>query len=145
MSILVKSQGGYRTAIHIRHHTVYADELISDGGTDEAPTPMEIMIGTLGACIAVTTRAYAQRKGWALDDVTVEVEVVRHKREDYPAYSGDAPYVNQVSERIHFAGDLTAEQKSRLMAIARKCPVHQLLESPVFFAETLSQDPLPTE
>jgi putative redox protein len=133
MSIIVRSENSYRTEIQIRQHTVIADELVQDGGEDQAPTPMEILVGTIGACVAVTTRAYAQRKNWALEAITVEVEMERFKREDYPTYTGDAPYVNEVRERIHFEGALTDEQKARLMSIASKCPVHVTLENPVFF------------
>lgn len=138
--ITVRTEEGYRTAINIRQHTVIADELIQDGGTDTGPTPMEILLGTAGACIAVTTKAYAQRKGWPLEGVSVELEMERIKREDYPAYDGDAPFVHQVRERIHFDGPLTDEQRARLMAVAGKCPVHATLENPVFFAETLIEE-----
>jgi len=136
-SITVQTEQGYRTAIQIRNHTVFADELIQDGGTDTAPTPMEIMLGTVGACIAVTTKAYAQRKGWPLDRVWVELDMERIKREDYPAYTGDAAFIHEIREHIRFEGDLTDEQKQRLLAIAGKCPVHRTLENPVFFASNL--------
>ncbi|MBI1257887.1 MAG: OsmC family peroxiredoxin [Chloroflexi bacterium] len=139
MTIVVRSEENYHTAIHIRHHTIIADELLQDGGSDEGPTPMEILVGTLGACIAVTTRAYAQRKNWPLEGISVEVDMERFKREDYPAYSGDAPYVNEVRERIEFEGALTDEQRARLMQIAAKCPVHLTLANPVFFVEQLVQ------
>jgi putative redox protein len=134
-AIVVQSQHSYRTAIQIGHHTVFADEKISDGGTDSAPTPMEIFIGTLGACIAVTVRAYAQRKNWALDDVTVELEMVRHNRENYPNYTGDAPFIHEFREKVHFEGALTDEQIERLQEIARKCPIRRVLENPVFFQD----------
>lgn len=140
MSIHVRSEQTYRTSIQIRQHTIIADELPQDGGSDEGPTPMEILVGTVGACIAVTTRAYAQRKGWPLEGVTVDVEMERFKREDYPAYSGDAAYINEVREEILFEGPLTDEQRKRLLAIAAKCPVHLTLENPVFFVEALAQD-----
>jgi putative redox protein len=138
--ILVRSEQGYRTAINIRQHTVIADELIQDGGTDAGPTPMEMLLGTAGACIAVTTRAYAQRKQWPLESVSVELEMVRIKRDEYPNYTGDAPYVHEIRERIHFEGPLTDEQKERLMFIAGKCPVHLTLENPVFFVDELITD-----
>ena len=140
MSTIVRCEQAYRTEIQIRQHTLIADEHIDDGGADEAPTPMEMLVGTLGACIAVTTRAYAQRKGWALDTITVEVEMERFKGDEYPDYDGDAPYVNEVREQIRFEGDLTDEQKKRLLAIAAKCPVHLTLQSPVFFVEKLVED-----
>ena len=140
--IVARSEQNYRTAIHIRNHTIIADELVQDGGSDEGPTPMEILVGTLGACIAVTTRAYAQRKNWPLEGISVEVEMERIKGEAYPAYTGDAPYINEIRERIHFEGPLTDEQKARLMTISSKCPVHRTLETPVFFVETLSDEVL---
>jgi putative redox protein len=140
MAVKVRSEQGYRTEITIRHHTILADELVQDGGTDEAPTPMEILVGTIGACIAVTTRAYAQRKGWLLEGISVEVEMERIAREDYPAYSGDAPFVNEVREYIEFEGALTDEQRALLMQIAAKCPVRRVLENPVFFVECAGEE-----
>jgi putative redox protein len=135
-TISIRSEQNYRTAIHIRDHTVIADELVQDGGADEGPTPMELLIGAVGGCIAVTTRAYAQRKHWSLQGISVEVEMERFKSEDYPEYDGDAPYVYVVREQIAFEGSLTDEQKEQLMIIAGKCPVHRVLESPVFFSKT---------
>jgi uncharacterized OsmC-like protein len=137
--ITVRIEQGYRTAIHIRNHTVIADELIQDGGTDTGPTPMEILLGTVGACIAVTTQAYAQRKAWPLEGVSVELEMERIRREDYPAYSGDAAFVHEIRETIHFEGSLTEAQRTRLLAVAGKCPVHLTLENPVFFVENLAE------
>ncbi len=134
-TITVRNEQGYQTAMHIRQHTVMADEHIEDGGTDIAPTPMEILLGTVGACVAVTTRAYAQRKGWALESVTVELDMERIKSENYPAYNGDAPFIHEIREHIEFVGDLTDEQRERLHAIALKCPVHVTLANPVFFVD----------
>jgi len=142
MSIHVRCERNYRTEIQIRSHTLIADELIADGGDDEGPTPMEMMVSTLGACVAVTTRAYAQRKNWPLESISVDVEMKRIKREDYPAYTGDAPYVHEFRQQICFEGPLTDEQKTRLMGIAAKCPVHLTLESPVFFVEKLVENPV---
>lgn len=141
--IVVRSDKGYQTAISIRNHTVVADELIQDGGTDTGPTPMEIFIGTLGACVAVTTRAYAERKGWPLEEISVELEMKRFKREDYPAYAGEAPYIHEIREQICFEGPLTEEQKERLMSVARKCPIRLALENPVFFVEEPRKDKVP--
>jgi putative redox protein len=134
-TITVRSEQSYRTSIQIRNHTIIADEPVHDGGDNEGPTPMEIMIGTVGACVAVTTRAYAQRKNWPLEGISVEVEMERIKREEYPDYTGDAPFVHEIRERILFEGPLTDEQKERLLVIAGKCPVHLTLANPVFFVQ----------
>jgi uncharacterized OsmC-like protein len=138
--IVVHTEQGYRTAIYIRQHTVIADELIQDGGTDNGPTPMEILLGTVGACVAVTTQAYAQRKGWPLEGVYVELEMERIKREDYPTYTGEAAFIHEIREHIQFEGDLTEEQRTRLMTIAGKCPIHLTLENPVFFRQQSAEE-----
>ncbi len=138
--ITVRTEQGYRTAIHIRQHTVIADELIQDGGTDTGPTPMEILLGTVGACVAVTTQAYAQRKGWPLEGVSVDLEMERIKREDYPAYTGEAAFIHEIREHIEFEGPLSEEQRVRLMTIAGKCPVHLTLENPVFFMQQPAEE-----
>ena len=137
--VTVRLDQGYKTAINIRQHTVIADEHIEDGGTDIGPTPMEILLGTVGACVAVTTQAYAKRKNWPLEGVSVELDMERIKREDYPSYTGDAAFVHEIRESIHFDGPLTDEQRARLMAIAGKCPVHLTLENPVFFVEKYTE------
>jgi uncharacterized OsmC-like protein len=138
--ITVCTEQGYRTAIHIRQHTVIADELIQDGGTDNGPTPMEILLGTVGACVAVTTQAYAQRKGWPLEGVSVELEMERIMRQDYLAYTGEAAFIHEIREHIEFEGPLTEEQRVRLMTIAGKCPVHLTLENPVFFTQQPAEE-----
>ncbi len=141
-TIIVHSEQGYQTAIDIRQHTIVADELLSDGGTDIGPTPMEIMLGAAGACVAVTTRAYAQRKGWPLTNIRVELEMERYNGSDYPEYKGDAMYVHEIREHIIFEGDLTDEQRTRLMEIAGKCPVHRVLANPVFFKHVEEKKPV---
>lgn len=143
--IKVHLEKGYQTAVHIRQHTIIADELIQDGGTDTGPTPMEILLGMAGACIAVTTQAYAQRKGWQLEGVSVELDMERIRREDYPSYVGEAAFVHEIRESIHFEGPLSEEQKARLLNIAGKCPVHLTLGNPVFFVQKyveLERDPV---
>ncbi len=139
-SITVRTEQGYRTAIQIRHHTVIADELIQDGGTDTGPTPMEILLGTVGACVVVTTKAYAQRKAWPLESVSVELDMERIRREDYPGYTGESAFIHEIREHIHFEGPLTEEQRERLLTIAGKCPVHLTLANPVFFTQQLVEE-----
>ena len=137
--ITVHSEQGYRTEINIRQHTIIADELTQDGGSDTGPTPMELLLSTAGACIAVTTRAYANRKGWPLEKVSIELEMERFRREDYPSYTGSAAFINEIREHITFEGDLTDEQRENLLNVARRCPVHVTLENPVIFVHMPEQ------
>lgn len=134
-SVVVRSAEGYRTAVHARNHVFFADEPLNDSGADSGPTPTEMLLGSLGSCIVITTQMFARRKNWPLESVSVALEIVRIAREDYPAYTGDAAFVHEIRSQIHFEGPLTEEQRARLMTVSGKCPVHLVLANPVFFVE----------
>ena len=126
---------GYRTEIKARNHVFYADESLESGGEDSAPEPVELLVGAVGACIAVTTRLYAQRKGWPLEGVEVALDYERFNGKDYPAYDGSAAFIHEFRNQIVFHGPLSDEQRARLAEIATKCPVHRIVEYPAFFVD----------
>jgi len=104
----------YQTAITVRTHAFAADEPPNLGGSDTAPTPIELLMGSLASCTAITLRMYARRKGWPLEGVEVRV--------DYAS----RPTPTFVKE-IAVCGDLDDTQKARLLEIAERCPVAKLL------------------
>jgi putative redox protein len=128
---------GMKTTIRIRDHELIADEPIRDGGTDLGASPTELLIAALASCAAITAKMYAQRKGWALEGVEIDVTMERFKAADYPSYVGEADRVNEFRQRITFKGDLTDEQRQRLLEIAGKCPVHKILTEPNIMFEEL--------
>ncbi len=134
-SIVVRSDTGLRTVTSLREHTIVTDEPVEKDGMNSAPSPMELFVTSLGACMSVTARMYAQRKQWPLENVTVEVSYERFNREDYPAYTGDSNFVNEIHMKIVLEGPLSKEQRARLLEIAQRCPVHRALESPTFFID----------
>lgn len=138
--VRVTAGNSYRTTLTAGDQTWIADEPISEGGEGAGPTPMQMVIGALGACAAITARLYAQRKGWPLEGVEIVVSHEKFKKIDYPAYTGEADFVNELRQMIVFHGPLTDEQKSRLLEIAGKCPVHRLLTQPNFLTEELLID-----
>lgn len=133
---------GYQTTITSRHHTYYADEPVADGGTDAAPTPTEMLMGALGSCIAITIKLYAQRKKWALDGIEIALDYERFASKDYPDYTGDEQFIHEIREAITLHGNLTDEQKERLLEIAGKCPVARVIATPTFWKQTLSEVPV---
>ncbi len=144
--VIVRSDPTLRTSIRARQHTVYADEPAQDGGIDSAPTPMELMLGALGACMVITLQLYAQRKNWPLEGVEIALEQQRFTGGEHPAYQGDAQFVHEIRDQIVLRGPLSEEQRKRLLEIAGRCPVHRLIENPVFFVdELLEAESLPTE
>ncbi|MDZ4764534.1 MAG: OsmC family protein [Chloroflexota bacterium] len=140
-NVKVTLGAGLKATIQTRDHITYIDEPVADGGTDAGPMATEALIGALAACAAITTRLYANRKGWALESVEIEVSRQRLRVEDYPDYDpvkhGVGDTINELRQRMTFTGDLTDEQRTRLLEIAGKCPVHRILTDPVAMIEEL--------
>jgi len=97
-------------------HRLVVDEPEVAGGTDAGPAPTRLVAAGLASCIAITMEMYAERKGWDLGGVGVDVEV---------AYEGFVP--TSFAASIDLPDELSDEQRERLLVIARKCPVHKLL------------------
>src|SRR4051794_36593351 len=117
----------FKHDLEIRSHHMTADEPTEHGGTNEGPSPQELLAASLASCTAVTIEMYAKRKGWEIGDVEVDV--------DYePAQKGSP---TKFTMAVHLPKELPQEQSERLMQIAAKCPVHRALEGEVMFDETL--------
>ncbi len=115
---------GFAQSVTLGHHTLSADEPTSFGGTDTGLTPYGFLSAGLGACTSMTIRMYARRKGWPLTGVSVDVDHGKCHVED----SETGQKIDCFTRTIHLSGDLTADQRQRLLEIADKCPVHKTLE-----------------
>ena len=127
VTVVESGNGPYGQFITSGRHVLGADEPVELGGQDTGPDPFELVLAGLGACTAMTLRMYAERKGWALDNVEVRLRHGREHARDC-AECGDAPTVVDVIGRdIVIEGDLDEAQRRRLMEIAGHCPVHRTL------------------
>ncbi|MCF6443387.1 bifunctional alpha/beta hydrolase/OsmC family protein [Nereida sp. MMG025] len=108
-----------------KHH-VRADEPMAYGGTDLGMSPYGFLAAGLGACTSMTIRMYARRKGWPLDHIFVDVTHDKMHAQDSETATGVR--IDNFRREIHLHGDLSAEQRQRLLEIADKCPVHKTLE-----------------
>lgn len=109
------------------HHHVLADEPHAYGGTNKGMTPYGFLSAGLGACTSMTIRMYARRKGWPLSHVSVDVCHDKVHAQDAETGSGDK--IDTWRRRIKLTGDLSEDQRQRLLEIADKCPVHKTLEA----------------
>ena len=127
--IVTRNAGpGYRTEIDTGTHALTADEPVSVGGTDAGPTPYDLLLASVGACTAMTVRMYARRKQWPLDGVEVAIRTARSHAADCAECADRGPLAPlRLERRVSFQGVLTDEQRERLLSIADRCPVKQML------------------
>src|SRR5205823_10757650 len=107
--------GAVAVQLAIGRHVLLADTSLENGGDDLGPDPHELLDAALASCTALTLTLYARRKGIALDHVEVKV---RHDEHDG---------VYRIKREIVLTGGLSEGERSRMLEIANKCPVHRTL------------------
>ena len=129
---------GFRTGVAIRQHSLVADEPTEVGGTDEGPTPYDLLGAALGTCTAMTLRMYADRKKWPLTGITVHVEHDRLHAEDCAHCETEEGHIDRLRRTLTLDGPLDDAQRARLAEIADRCPVHRTLEGEIVIATELA-------
>lgn len=124
-------EGLFPQTVLMGSHRVRADEPEAVGGTDTGGSPYDYLAAALGACTNMTLKMYAARKGWALKDLRCVVTHSKVHAEDCATCETGEGKVDRFVRTLSIGGDLTAEQRDKLLEIADKCPVHRTLHSEV--------------
>ena len=123
MKVVARRRDGFAHDVEIEGgHNVRIDEPTAAGGTDTGPSPTRLVAASLASCTAITIEMYAERKGWDVGQVEVDVDV------EYDEF-----VLRSFAVALRLPAGLSEEQRERLLVVARKCPVHKLLvgETPV--------------
>lgn len=123
-------EGPLGQRITVGRHVLGADEP-APAGLDSGPNPYDLLLAALGACTSMTLRLYAERKGWPLDHVTVQLRHSRIHAADCADCETSTGMLDHIDRVIRLDGNLDDEQRRRLLQIAERCPVHRTLRSEV--------------
>jgi putative redox protein len=119
----------YAQDIQTGRHVLVADEPEARGGSDAGPGPYEILLAALGACTSITLRMYAERKGWDVGRISVDLGFFKE---------GDA---DRIERTLRFGKVLSEEQRARLLEIAGKTPVTKTMMHGTSISTTLERAP----
>src|ERR1051326_8835426 len=122
---------GFAQKIDIGTHKLTSDEPVSFGGTDTGSSPSDLLLAALGACTSMTIGLYARKRKGPLEEITVSLRHEKIHARDCDDCDTKEGKVDRIWREIHLPGNLTDEQRAKLMEIADKCPVHQTLTSEI--------------
>jgi putative redox protein len=122
---------GFAQAVEIGPHRLAGDEPVAFGGTNTGPSPYDLLLASLGTCTSMTISFYARRRGWPLENVTVSLYHSKIHAIDCAECETKEGKIDRIEREIHLTGPLTDDQRSKLMEIADRCPVHQTLTSEI--------------
>jgi len=117
-TLTVKHEGGVASTIHVRGHQVVVDVPPQMGGEDRGPTPVDLLAGSLGSCVAVYVARYCREVKLPHEGFEVEVEYV---------HDMETSCVPALKVRIRMPADFPEARRAALMKVAEHCTVHNTL------------------
>lgn len=128
VSVAETRRGKFQQDVVSGRHRLVADEPVDFGGDDTGPSPYDFLSVALGTCTSMTLRLYALRKGLSLDRVKVDIKHTKvHAKDCEECAEGREGRVDRFERFLDIDGDLTDDQRQRLIEIADRCPVHKTL------------------
>ncbi|OGC79724.1 MAG: hypothetical protein A2145_01025 [candidate division Zixibacteria bacterium RBG_16_40_9] len=128
-NVTVKYINNLQLGIIAGEHRLIADEPQSAGGDDLGPNPYEYLLAALGSCTAMTLLLYARRKNMPLESVEVDLSFKREHNQDAIEVEDKKNFIEKITRQIHVKGNLSEQEKNRLLEIAQRCPVHKTITS----------------
>ena len=122
---------GFLQEVVSGQHHLRADEPVSAGGGNAAPGPYDYLLIALGVCTSMTVGLYARRKQWPLENITVSLRHSRIHAKDCEECETKEGMLDRIETEIELTGSLNSEQRTKLIEIAGKCPVHRTLKSEI--------------
>ena len=121
LEVITKHLGAVQFEINARNHTTYSDQPVDSGGFDEAMTPPELMLGSLGACAAYYAVDYLKRSKVPVDGLRV-----RTAAEKMPG----PLRLDDIHIELECPGVVEERHRRGLLEAVHKCLIHNTLMHP---------------
>lgn len=131
---------GFYTEMFANGYPLIADEPESYGGSGLGPSPYDYLLAALGACTSMTVQMYARRKQWPLQTAVVRLRHEKIHAKDCEHCEEKNGKIDRFERELELKGELSPEQRARLLEIAEKCPVHRTLHNEVLVETRLREE-----
>jgi putative redox protein len=113
---VVLTNKNYLAEAKTRNHFLTMDQTVASGGDNSGPTPVEYLLAAIGGCVSITLRVYAERRGWDVGKIKVNVSQLKDESGTY------------LTEEISFEKEISEEQRKKMLVFAAKCPVAKMVK-----------------
>ena len=127
---------GYQSFISNGRHAVLGDEPKNVKGTDLGFSPVEFLLAGISMCKVATIRNVARRKGWEIGNVDANLTQVVTRGK------GGA-MTTRVESAIFIEGEITEEQRAKLIKEADNCYVTRMVRGDWEFPESTVLESVP--
>ena len=118
--INVDYESGDRLRINVRGHEVVSDQPVEDGGSDAGPTPTELFVASLGACVAFYAERFLRRNALSTDGLKVECTYLW----------AESPHRVGEIQLVVEAPGLTDAKRAAFSRVVEHCTIHNTLLHP---------------
>jgi putative redox protein len=113
---VVLTNKNYLAEAKTRNHFLTMDQTVASGGDNSGPTPVEYLLAAIGGCVSITLRVYAERRGWDVGKIKVNISQLKDESGTY------------LTEEISFEKEISEEQRKKMLVFAAKCPVAKMVK-----------------
>lgn len=117
-----KTTEKYQVQLSVNNHTIISDANAVDGGDGAAASPKDFFLSSVASCKLMTMKMYVDRKGWEIEDISIEMSFSTDVKEEYV-----------ISQKITIKADLDDAKIQRIKNIAELCPVAKYMKQGVTF------------
>lgn len=125
--------GGTMTVVSGQNYTWYIDEPADLGGADCAPSPVQMLMGSIAGCITATGQRVAREMDLALGNIGMRVSGTIYPDRFLGEEAAQALRSGFTDIRVEITGApaWTKEQRARWLAeVYRRCPVIDNVAAP---------------
>lgn len=115
--ISVSRKEGKAFELRVRGHALTVDMSKEEGGGDKGLNPVELLAGSLGACIAIMVQTYCDRHGYGDVSASLTLEL-----------ADDPKRVGSIVIDLELPKDFPEDRKPAVKRLAELCPVHETLK-----------------
>lgn len=138
--VVVRNSASFVSQVSVGRHRFTIDEPGELGGTDAGPTPYDLLAAALGGCTVMTLHFYAKRENIPLAGAEARVTHGREHAKDCADCETSSGFIHRFRIELKLEGELSPEQRTKLVAIAGRCPVSKTLTSEIRVDEVVLSD-----